>query len=350
MYSFLVDSLLPGMVLYEDLYTQDNILLLKANTLLNTDKIQLLKENQIENVILADPLEINITHYEYLHNSEHFKNFTNVYEKCISSFSNLLRNLETGLDIKLDNFLALRDNILNIVRNEDQLLDYMYNLMANENQLTFNHCFNCGLLCYTFAKWCDFPKEELDIITLCGFFFDIGKIKLSEDLLWKDGKLTPEEMIQVQHHIHMGYDLIKNKHLPPQVISVLIMHHERCDGSGYPARLKEKRIQPYALLAGIADTYEAVTHPRAQRTAMTPFQAISVFEHQGLHKYGEKFAKKILSHIATSYVDRRVTLSNNLIGRITEIHDDTLSRPTIFCDNRFIDLREHPELNIIRMS
>lgn len=350
MYTFPVSTLRPGMVLYEDLYTPQNILLLKANTVLTEDKIILLKENDIENVALAEPLEINISHYEYLHNSEHFKNFTTIYDESVSSFIKLIRVFETGLDVNVDKFLSLRNDILHAVRNEDQLLDYLYNLMANENQLTYIHCFNCGLLCYIFAKWCGFPEEELDIITLCGFSFDVGKIKLSDQLLWKDGKLTPEEIIQMQHHIHMGYDLIKNKNLPPQITSVLIMHHERCDGSGYPAGIKEDRIHPYALLAGIADTYEAITHPRAQRTAMTPFQAIEVFEKQGLHKFGEKNAKKILSHIAVNYMDRQVVLDNGISGRVTEIHYDQLSRPTLYCEDRYIDLREHQEINIIRMN
>ena len=350
MYTFPVSTLRPGMVLYEDLYTPENILLLKANTLLTEDKIILLKDHHIENVTLAEPLEINISHYEYLHNSEHFKNFTAIYDESVSSFAKLLHVFETGLDINTDKYLALRDDILHAVRNEDQLLDYLYNLMANENQLTYIHCFNCGLLCYTFAKWCGYPEEDLDNITLSGFAFDVGKVKLSDKLLWKNDKLTPEEIIQMQHHIHLGYDLIKNKRLPPIITTVMIMHHERCDGSGYPARLKEDRIHPYALLAGIADTYEAVTHPRAQRTAMTPFEAIGVFENQGLHKFGEKNAKKILSHIAANYIDRRVVLDNGLSGRITEIHADQLSRPTIYCENRYLDLREHPEINITRMN
>ena len=58
----------------------------------------------------------------------------------------------------------------------------------------------------------------------------------------------------MQHHIHLGYDLIKNKRFSPRVINVMIMHHERCDGTGYPARLKADRIDPYAMLAAITDT------------------------------------------------------------------------------------------------
>ncbi len=350
MYIFPVSTLQPGMVLYDDLYTSTNTLLMKANTLLTSEKIQLLKDHLIETVSLAEPLEINITHYEYLYNCEHFKNFSTVYEHCITTFKNLINLFETSIDVPFDKLLDLRNSILDAVRNEDQLIDYLYYMMPNEKQLTYIHCFNCGLLCYVFAKWCGLSKKELDLLTLAGFAFDVGKIKLSEDLLWKDGKLTPEETNQLQHHIHLGYDLIKYKNLPPLITTILVMHHERRDGSGYPGGFKADKIHPYALLAGISDIYEAVTHPRAHRTALTPFQAIEIFEKQGFDKTGVQATTKILSHVALIYLDRRVTLNNQQTGRICEIHNDQLSRPTIYLNNQLIDLREHPELQIVRMS
>ena len=112
MYSFPVSTLQPGMVLYDDLYTSNNTLLLKANTLLTEDKIQLLKDNSIDSVSLAEPMEINITHYQYLYNSDHFKNFCSVYENCVTSFKNLVHLFETGLEVQVDKFLALPTYII----------------------------------------------------------------------------------------------------------------------------------------------------------------------------------------------------------------------------------------------
>lgn len=350
MYTLSVHALRPGMVLYEDVYSGSRTLLLKSNTPLTADKIQLLIDQRIENVSLAEPFEVEYSHYQRLHNSGHFQHFTAIYNDAVTSFIKVLRSFETGLEPNYQKLLSLRDDVLSCVATGEQLIDYLYNLMVNENQITYNHCFNCGLLCYIFAEWCHFPQEDLDTITLCGFTFDIGKTKIADKLLWKQEKLTPEELVQMQHHIHLGYDLLKVKNLPPHVISVLIMHHERCDGSGYPAGIKENRIDPYALLAAIADTYEAMTQPRPQRNALTPFQAIAVFEAQGFHKYGAENTKIILSRIANNYLDRRVRLNNDAVGRITQIHDDMLSRPTIFSNNQYIDLRKSPELEIVCMN
>lgn len=348
MYKLSTQSLKPGMVLYEDVYTPTKELLLKANAVLNQQDIQTLCEYNFDEIALSEPEEIDMTRYKHLNLHPHFQAFNDVYAHALKSFHKIMRTLDTGLDLNIPKLLSLRDDILASVMNGEQLLDYLYNMMPDENEITYNHCFNCGLLCYVFGKWADMSDEDLDNLTVAGFIFDIGKTKISDELLWKPDKLTPEEFIQMQHHIHLGYELVKNRKLPPHVVSVMIMHHERCDGSGYPARLKENRIDPFALIAAIADTYEAMTHPRAQRVALTPFQAIRVFEQQGFEKYGQH-AKLILTRIANMYVGRRVCVTGNLTGRITEIHEDALSRPTIYINDVYYDLRTRQGAEITRM-
>lgn len=348
MYKLSTQSLKPGMVLYDDIYTPANIILFKANTTLTPENIQTLYEYNFDEVTLSEPHEINMAHYQYLHLNANFQCFNETYATALDSFNKIMRTLDTGLELNILKLLSLRDDIFSAVKNEEQLLDYLYNMMPNENEITYNHCFNCGLLCYVFGKWIGMNGEDLDNLTISGYIFDIGKTKVSDELLWKPDKLTPEEYIQMQHHIHLGYELIKSRKLPPHVVSVMIMHHERCDGSGYPARLKENRIDPFALVAAIVDTYEAMTHPRAQRVALTPFQAIRVFEEQGFEKYGAHIAP-ILTRIAKMYVDRRVCVTGNLEGRITEIHEEALSRPTIYINNVFFDLRTKQGAEITRM-
>jgi HD-GYP domain-containing protein (c-di-GMP phosphodiesterase class II) len=348
MYKLATQSIKPGMVLYNDLYSPTKILLYKANTTLTPEIIQSLSEYNFSELVLSEPDEIDLPHYKYLHRSDEFKHFNEVYSANLSAFHKIMNNLDTGIDLNIPKLLSLRDEVLDCVMNGEQLLDYFYNMMPDENEITFNHCFNCGLICYVFGEWLGLSEDDLDNLTVSGFLFDVGKAKISDNILWKPDKLTPEEFTQVQHHINYGYELIKGRKLPSHVVSVMLMHHERCDGSGYPAGLKEERIDPYALIAAIADTYEAMTHPRAQRLALTPFQAIRVFEEQGFEKYGSN-AKTILTKIANMYVGRRVMLNRTLQGAISEINEDSLSRPTVLSNGKNCDLRATPKIEITRM-
>lgn len=348
MFSLSIESVKPGMIIYEDIYSPSNEILFKANTELTEEKIQILIDNNFSEISLSEPDEIDMPRYKHLHLNEHFNHFREVYEESIPSFIKIMRTLDTGLDLNLLKLLDIRDKIMACVKNGEQLLDYLYNMMPNETEITYIHCLNCGLLSYVFGQWLNYNVEDLDILTISGYLFDIGKTKISDDILWKPGKLTDDEFNKMQKHINLGYELLKGRNLPPHVVSVMIMHHERCDGSGYPAKLKENRIDPFAILAGIVDTYSALTHPRAQRTALTPFQAIRAFEEQGLEKFGPN-VKTILSRIANSYVDRRICITGNLHGRIVSINEDDLSRPVIFAFNTTHDLRSTPYTEIIRM-
>ena len=80
MYILPVNSLSPGMTLYEDVYSNDKILLLKANTRLTQEKIEFLMEKHIDSVPLAEPLEVEQSRYEHLHNNEHFQRFNAIYQ------------------------------------------------------------------------------------------------------------------------------------------------------------------------------------------------------------------------------------------------------------------------------
>jgi HD-GYP domain-containing protein (c-di-GMP phosphodiesterase class II) len=336
------------MVLYDDMYTQDNKLLFKANTTITDADIQTLADNGFNDVVLCEPAEVNMTHYEYIHRSANFKKFITVYNNNLSAFNKIMRNLDTGLELNITKLLVFRDEIFDSCIDVDQLLDYLYNMMPDENEITFCHCFNCGLMCTVFGSWLGMKGEDLDNLSIAGFMFDIGKTKISDQIIWKPDKLTPEEYAQMQQHINLGYDVIKSRTLPPHVVSTMLMHHERCDGSGYPNGLKEDKIDPYALIAAIADTYEAMTHPRAQRLALTPFQAIRVFENQGLEKYGSN-AKPILTRIAQMYVGRRAMMNRTLQGMIAQINEDTLSSPMMLSNGKNVDLRVTPNVEITRM-
>ncbi|MCD8037970.1 MAG: HD domain-containing protein [Lachnospiraceae bacterium] len=349
MYYLSTQSLKPGMVVYEDIYSLSGKLIMKANTLLTQEGIQLLCEHNFDRVALSEPSEVDMPRYKHLHQHPHFQRFNDIYTLTLDTFHKIIRTLDTGINLNTNKLLSLRDEMMDAVMDGEQLIDYLYNMMPNENEITYNHCFNCGLLCYIFGSWTGLDDEDLDNLTLAGFLFDVGKTKVSEELLWKPDRLTPEEFIQMQHHIHLGYELLKNRSFPPHVVSVMIMHHERCDGSGYPARLKEDRIDPFALIAAIADTYEAMTHPRAQRVALTPFQAIRAFEEQGFEvKYGKNI-QPILKRIANMYVGRRVCVTGDIEGRIVKVHDDALSRPTVFTRSVEYDLRTMPDAEIVRM-
>ena len=121
------------------------------------------------------------------------------------------------------------------------------------------------------------------------------------------------------------------------------MHHERCDGSGYPFGIKNGKIDTFAKMVAIVDVYDAMTSARIYRGPMCPFKVVDIFESEGLQKYDTRFIMTFLENIVNTYMLNRVKLSDGREGDIVFINKQKYSRPTIKSGDEFIDLMKEPQ-------
>ena len=100
-----------------------------------------------------------------------------------------------------------------------------------------------------------------------GFFLhDLGKVNINQDILNKPGRLTDEEMNEVKRHPAQGFKILnETKHLTEESKLIVLQHHERQDGKGYPKGLKGEAIHIYGRICSIADVYDALTSDRPYR-------------------------------------------------------------------------------------
>ena len=168
---------------------------------------------------------------------------------------------------------------------------------------------------------------------------DIGKLTIPEDILNKPGTLSDDEYDIMKSHTKRGYNILKNMNLDSRIKKAALMHHERCDGSGYPSGLTEENIDDFAMIIGIADVYDAMTAARSYRSPLCPFQVIANFEKDGYQKYHTKYILTFLKKIAVTYQSNRVILSDGRGCNIAMLNSQDLSRPLVrFDDNTCLDL------------
>ena len=221
-------------------------------------------------------------------------------------------------------------------------------MIPNEDELTFNHSLNSALLAGTFADWLEMSPEDKETLILSGFYYDIGKLQLPYNILWKPGKLTEEEYEQVKKHPVIGYSIVRNSLLNDHVKNAVIMHHERLDGSGYPYRMSGGKIDVFARYVAIIDSYLAMASPRTYRNALTPLQIIGDFE-KNMDKFDVELLMPLLKRIADVQIGSHVKLNNNTIWEVFILHPQKLSRPILKNDaNQFLDLLERPDIEIIK--
>ena len=126
------------------------------------------------------------------------------------------------------------------------------------------------------------PADRVDAIRVAGQLHDIGKIAVPSEILTKPGRLSPLEMEMVKTHCQNAYDILKAIEFPYPVAKIILQHHERVDGSGYPQGLKGDEILLEARIIGVADVIEAISSHRPYRPAKDVDVAMQeITDHRG---------------------------------------------------------------------
>ena len=246
------------------------------------------------------------------------------------------------------NLDSLFDFVAELLKSDNGYLnvfDMLHN-MRQYDDLTYVHSINVALICNVFSRWLHMSEEETRLATLCGMLHDIGKISIPENIIKKPSKLSESEFTVVKKHTLEGYNSLKKYPIPECIKTAALMHHERCDGSGYPFGLKSNKIEAYAKMVAIADVYDAMTSARVYRGPMCPFKVVEIFESEGLQKYDTRFIMTFLENIVNTYMLHRVRLNDGRTGDVVFINRAALSKPTIKSGNDFIDLYASPDLYI----
>jgi putative nucleotidyltransferase with HDIG domain len=118
------------------------------------------------------------------------------------------------------------------------------------------------------AQEMDFSKEQIKTIHVAGILHDIGKVTVPNEILSKPGKLTDLEMALIRAHPQVAYDILNTMELPWDISPIVLQHHERMDGSGYPKGLSGENITVGARILAVADVIEAMASHRPYRAAL----------------------------------------------------------------------------------
>jgi len=141
---------------------------------------------------------------------------------------------------------------------------------------TLGHSMRVGQLAVALGRELDLPDATLQHLEIGGYLHDIGKIGVRDNVLLKPASLTPAERDAIERHPRIGLDILEHVELAPEVLEFVGGHHEKLDGSGYPAHRHGDAIGMVARIATVADIYDALTTDRPYRPAMTPHRALDI--------------------------------------------------------------------------
>lgn len=181
----------------------------------------------------------------------------------------------------IGNVLVFRD-ISERVKGEENLREYVAGLRRTleatvqalavtaekRDPYTAGHQQRVAALAGAIAAELGFDEERLEGLRVAGLLHDIGKIYIPAEILAKPALLTSMEMGLIKTHSEVGFDILKNIPFPWPVAEAVLQHHERMNGSGYPAGLKDSQIKDEAKILAVADVVEAMSSHRPYRAAL----------------------------------------------------------------------------------
>lgn len=337
----------PDMILAENLIV-NSLILVAEGTILTISMVKRIIEICPFNTIhvYETQEEINVPN---LSNSRERKLIQT--ENIINRFSNKMDTFLDTLENKLEADITLIKNMTKEIL--DDLTDYGCILKCISNSSTIDsyltrHCVNVALLSSMLGTWLNLSKDDLNLLTTTAFLSDIGKTKVDPVILNKPSKLSDTEFIEIKNHSIYAYELIKNiPSLEPAVISGVLSHHERLDGSGYPQGLKEDKISSFAKIIAITDMFEAMTSERSYCKKKHPLAVLEFMQHECIGLLDYSYLTIFIKNMLNYYTGEMVKLNNGCVGNIVKIEIDAISKPLISIQSNFIDLNKEKDLFIL---
>jgi len=163
----------------------------------------------------------------------------------------------------------IKENLSKLKRTFDQTITTLGNIIEVKDPYTSGHQKKVAAISIAIARNLGLSKETVEAVRTASLIHDIGKISIPQSILSKPSKLTDIERAMIETHPATGYDIVKEIDFPQAVTEMILQHHERINGSGYPGGLKGDGIMLEAKIIAVADVFEAMTSHRPYRAALS---------------------------------------------------------------------------------
>ncbi len=336
-----IDDVKVGMYIH-DVYERDGMMLVSEGRLIvNTEQINELRQRGVKRVrIDTDKSSVKkkevpgkkVAKDDKQREEEYYKELENavtIHHEGVIRVSEVLHAIRSGQPFSLSIIKsAARDIVESLLKNPDALISLSQ--LKGYDDYTYVHSVNVAILLASLALAMGYPEERLIELGMGGLLHDIGKMRVPEKILNKPGKLTDTEFAIIKRHPEFGIETILDmRGISDITRKIVLQHHERYNGKGYPLGLKGERIHEVGLMSAVADVYDALTSDRVYKAAWTPQKALALIFKGCDTEYSRRIVELFTKHMGVYPVGSFVKLSNGELGVVIRIDREKLLRPVV---------------------
>ncbi len=252
-----------------------------------------------------------------------------IHAEAVHLIHSIMTDVRLGKQVEMERVEPMVERIAeSILRNRDALI--ILGRIKRKDQYTFHHSVSVCALMTAFMKSLDLDADMIRQAGIGGLLHDIGKTQIPETILNKPGRLTEEEFEIMKGHVPLGVQILEQAGGVSTIATlVAAQHHERYDGSGYPARLKADGLSMLGQLASIVDVYDAITSDRVYHERIEPAAALRKIFEWSEYYFNRELVEHFIRIIGIYPVGTMVALHSGLLGVIVEQGKTDLLKPVV---------------------
>jgi len=251
------------------------------------------------------------------------------YERCAKSWRRIYQRAGRAGFVEIEQVtLAVLPLIRSILRNPNAMAWTVFSRKRGGRD--YSRAVATAVWAIMFGRHLGFDRKGLENLAVGGLLLDIGNTALPEDLVNAEGAITHDQYAQVPAHVEQGVHILeRSPGISPAVFEMVMYHHERYDGSGYPYGVAGSSIPPMGRIAGIVDCYDAMTTKSAYSPALAAYDAARELNEQRNEKFSAEVVEQFMHMIGMFPTGSVVELSDGAVGLVLEQNPANLLQPKV---------------------
>lgn len=316
-----VDSVKGNECLAKDILNENNSVLMTAGTIIKKDYVSRLKELNIEYIYVEDEIGQGIDLTDSLE--------LQIKEQCQEAVREILTKYSYQTDYELEDIKTIADEIIYDIMQEPNVI-YNLSSIRNKSDSTYSHSLNVCALSVILAFKLKLPKKKIREIAIGCLLHDIGFTFMEKD--YSNAILeecSEKDKKEIKKHVIYGYSIVeKMSWLSSTSKDIILGHHERMDGSGYPFRLKGDKIRIGSRIAAVCDEFDSRVYGNLV-PKMKVHDAIDFIVSQAESKFDIEVVKAFVASVAAYPIGALVLTNENEIGIVLRQNPKCPTRPVI---------------------
>ena len=321
-----IDRVSVGDVLGKSVYDDKCQLLLARNVSMTQNYVDRLKQANIQCVYVEDEISEGIEPLNVVPNE--------LKVKSVNVVQGLFKNATTRKNvsinpIQMEQIKDIIEEMMEVVFNSRDTLYVMTELMGTD-MYTYNHSAEVAMLSMLVAKSLGLNQQFIQKIGVGALLHDIGKMKIPNEILNKINPLTDEEWKLLREHSTYGYEILKDSDtISPISRQIILLHHEKLDGKGYPMRMIADEIPVHVRIVTMCDIFNALISNRAYRDKKNIDEALEIVRAEAIYQLDREIYYHLLKVVNIYPPGTIVELSNHAIGIVIKENKEAQTRPVV---------------------